>query len=172
MSVFKTRVFTHLRSPKSLNKVRPGVSKKCRKSPQRLEKESKHVSKFSVRGLFRSRFWQSGPENSFVKTIQWLMRCEHTICAMQVERDLGVFSSHLPYEIATANFRPFQWFLSTFNPFQSMMCNFQSISVSPNRFQSLLISFFASSLTRSKTKEFINNRKVGLTMSAGTAPFA
>ena len=46
---------------------------------------------------------------------------------------LGVFSPHLPCEIAEANFRRFQWFArrfsSTFNPFRPIFCSFQSVSV-------------------------------------------
>ena len=62
---------------------------------------------------------------------------------------LGVFSPHLPCEIAEANFRRFQRlssrFASTFNPFRSIFCHFESVSIS---------------LTRSRTQEFIN-KEVG-----------
>ena len=57
---------------------------------------------------------------------------------------LGVFSPHLPCEMAEANFRQFQWFsprfLSIFNRFRWISCHFsqfQSILVSFNQFQSV-----------------------------------
>ena len=61
---------------------------------------------------------------------------------MSLERHVrGVFSPHLPCEMAEANFRRFQWFsprfLSIFTGFPVIFNQFQSASVSFNQFQSV-----------------------------------
>ena len=61
--------------------------------------------------------------------------------AQQLQDDLGVFSIHLPCEMAEANFRRFQWFSPDscrfsidFDGYPVIFNQFQSVSVSFNQF--------------------------------------
>ena len=79
---------------------------------------------------------------------------------------LVFFSPHLPREIAEANFRRFQWLLlQILVGFQSISIDFLSFSISFSQFQSVFNYFYSVSisLTRWKTQELLDNRKVGKT---------
>ena len=73
------------------------------------------------------------------------------------------FSAHLPCEIVDANFGDFVWKSQILVDFQSISIDFLLSLINFDQFQSVSVSVLISliSLTRSKTAELIDNRKVG-----------
>ena len=102
-----------------------------RRLPVGFSVRQKAFSDSFSKGELPQKAWNALLENATPQT--W--------CPIDVRDVLGVFSPHLPCEMAEANSRRFQWFsprfLSIFNRFPVILNQFQSILISFNQFQSV-----------------------------------